>query len=77
MLLNVISSIQNLNSVFNYSPSYNFKTIRPSFIFRTQINIFFIKSESFLTLHWQQRNLHIQGPEQYKDIKVIHVTPVV
>ncbi len=38
------------------------------------INIL-MKSESFLTLHWQQ---HIQGPEQYKDIiKVIHVTPVV
>ncbi len=34
--------------------------------------------ESFLTLHWQQRNLHIQDPEQYKDIiKVINVTPVV
>ncbi len=37
-----------------------------------------MKSKSFLTFHWQQRNLHIQGPEQYKDIiKVIHVTPMV
>ncbi len=34
------------------------------FIFRTQINIFFMKSERFLTLHRQQRNWNIQGPKR-------------
>ncbi len=34
--------------------------LRPLFIFRTQIKIFLMKSESFLTLHWQQRNYHVQ-----------------
>ncbi len=37
---------------------------RPLFIFRTQIKIFLIKSESFLTLHRQQHNYHVQGPER-------------
>ncbi len=38
-----------------------------------------MKSESFLTLHRQQRNYHVQGPEGTKeDIdKIIHVTSVV
>ncbi len=35
-----------------------------SFIFGTQIKIFMMKSETFLTLHRQQCNLHIQGPER-------------
>ncbi len=34
-------------------------TVRPWFIFGTQIKIFLMKSESFLTLHRQQRNWHI------------------
>ncbi len=36
-----------------------------------------MKSKSFLTLHWQQCNCYIQGPETYssKDIvKIVHVT---
>ncbi len=39
------------NSVINYSPSCRFKHIRPSFIFGTQIKIFWMESESSLTLH--------------------------
>ncbi len=45
-------------------PSCRSKPVRPSFIFGTQIKIFLIKSESFLTLHRQQRNYHIKGPER-------------
>ncbi len=41
-------------SVINYSPSCRFKHIRPSFILGTQIKIFWIESESSLTLHRQQ-----------------------
>ncbi len=33
---------------------------------RTQIKIFLMKSESFLTLHKQQGSYHIQGPERYQ-----------
>ncbi len=43
------------------------KPIRPSFIFGTQIKIFLMKSESFLTLHRQQGNYHVQGPERYQE----------
>ncbi len=39
------SSPKKDNSVINYSPS-----VRPSFIFRTQINIFLMNSESSLFL---------------------------
>ncbi len=35
-----------------------------SFIFRTQIKIFLMKSESFLTLHRQQCKYQIQDPEK-------------
>jgi len=35
----------------------------PSLIFGTEIKIFLMKSESFLTLHGQQSNYHIQGQE--------------
>ncbi len=38
---------------------------RKSFIHpKTQTKILLIKSESFLILHGQQRNYHIQGPEK-------------
>uniref|UniRef100_A0A8C1JW99 Rho GTPase activating protein 4b n=1 Tax=Cyprinus carpio TaxID=7962 RepID=A0A8C1JW99_CYPCA len=37
-------------------PSCRSKPVRPSFIFRTQIKIFLMKSESFLTLHKHQCN---------------------
>ncbi len=47
---------KNENSVTNYSPSCRSKPVRHSFIFGTQIKIFFIKSESLQTLHRQQRN---------------------
>ncbi len=33
-------------------------------IFKTQIEIFFMKYESFLTLHRQQHNWNVQGPER-------------
>uniref|UniRef100_A0A673KNV9 Target of myb1 like 2 membrane trafficking protein n=1 Tax=Sinocyclocheilus rhinocerous TaxID=307959 RepID=A0A673KNV9_9TELE len=50
------SSPKNENSVINYSPSCRSKPVRPSFIFRTHIKEFLMKSESFLTLHCQQWN---------------------
>ncbi len=57
-----VSSPQNDNSVINISPSCHSKPIRPSFIFRTQIKIFFIKCESSLALHRQQRNCNVPRP---------------
>ncbi len=33
---------------------------------RTQIKIFLMKSESFLTLHKHQVSYHVQGPERYQ-----------
>ncbi len=69
---------KNENYVINYSPSCPSKPVRPSFIFRTQIKIFLMKSKSFLTLHRQQWNFHVQGPKVSKDIiKMVHVTLVV
>ncbi len=50
--------------VITYSPSCRSKPIKPLFIFRTQIKIFMMKSESFLTLHRQQRNRHVQDQER-------------
>ncbi len=46
----------------NYSTSCCSKPVRPSFIFGTQIKIFWMKSERFLTLHRQQHNYHGQRP---------------
>ncbi len=64
---------KNENSVSNYSPS-SFP-VRPSFIFRTQIKIFLIKSESFLTLYRQQQNCNVPRSRNSKDIgKIVHVT---
>ncbi len=40
------------------------KPVRPLFIFGMQIKVFLMKSESFLTLHRQQHNWHVQGPER-------------
>ncbi len=37
----------------------SFKPVRPSFIFRTQMKIFLMNSESCLTLHRQQHNWHV------------------
>ncbi len=54
------------------------KPVRTSFIFGTQIKILLMKFESFLTLHRQQRNYQVQGPEGSKDIvKIVYVTSVV
>ncbi len=50
-----VCSHKNESSVINHSPSCCSKPIRPSFIFRAQIKIFWMKSGSFLTLHRQQR----------------------
>ncbi len=41
-----------------------FQTCRPSFVFGTQIKIFLMKSESFLTLYRQQRSYYGQGTER-------------
>jgi len=77
----MVSSPKNgENSVINYSPSCLSKSIRPLFIFGTQIKIFLMKSDTFLSLHWEQRNLFkVQNDrkDHYVIIKVIHVTPVV
>ncbi len=50
---------KNENSVINYSLSCCSKPIRPSFILGTQIKIFLMKSESFLTLHRVQYNWNV------------------
>ncbi len=50
--------------LINYSLSCHSKPIKPLIISRTQINIFLMKSKSFLTLKRQQRNYHVQGPER-------------
>ncbi len=57
------NSITNINgwnyeySVINYSPLC--RSIRPSFIFGTQIKIFLMKSKSFLTLHRRQHTWNV------------------
>ncbi len=61
---------KNLNSVINYP-----HVVPNPFIFRTQIKIFLIKSESFLVLYRQQGNYHDQTQKRSTDIvKIIHVT---
>ncbi len=62
------SSPKNENSDINYSPSCRTKPVRSSFIFETQMKIFEMKSESFLTLRRQQRNYHVQGQKRRNDI---------
>ncbi len=63
---NITKSSKHWNSsVIDYPLSCCSKPVRPSFIFWTQIKIFLMKSESFLTLHRQQRSYHLQGPERY------------
>ncbi len=49
------------NSVINYLPSCHSKPVRPSFIFTTQKKLL-MKSESFVTIHRQQRNCY--APER-------------
>ncbi len=54
-----------------YSPSSHFKPVRPSFIFGgSQIKIFLMKSESFLTLHIAITEMF---PERSMDISVSSV----
>ncbi len=53
------SSPRNENSVINYLPSCRSKSVRPSFIFRTQIKMFLMKSERYLILHRQQCNWNV------------------
>ncbi len=55
----ISKAIQNHKSVINYSPSCHSKPVRPSFIFGTQIKIFLMKSESYLTLHRQKHNWNV------------------
>ncbi len=40
----------------------SFQTVRPLFIFGTEIKIFLMKSESSQTLHRQQRNCNVPSP---------------
>ncbi len=47
--------------------NHSLKPVRPSFIFRTQIKIFLMKSESSLTLHRHQGSYHDQGTERYQE----------
>ncbi len=62
---------------FNYSPSCRSKLVWPLFIFRTQIAIFLIKSESFLPLH-RHRTTTFKAQKGIKDTAIIvHVTSVV
>ncbi len=57
-------SPKDKNSVIKYSPSCRSKPVRPLLIFGTQIKISLMKSKNFLTLHRQQCNWHVQGPER-------------
>ncbi len=58
------SSPRNENSVINCSPLCHSKPAGPLFIFGTQIKVFLMKSKSFLSLQWQQRNYHVERDEQ-------------
>ncbi len=61
------SSPKYENSVINNSHgTCCSKAIRSLSIFGTQIKIFLRKSMTFLTLHRQQQNYHVQGPETYQ-----------
>ncbi len=54
-------------------PSCRSIHVRLLLIFGTQMKIILMKSESFLTLHRQQCNYHVQGP--FNDfVKIVHVT---
>ncbi len=48
--------------ILSVTPSWRSKPVRPSIIFGTQIKIFLMKSESFLTLHRQQCNWNVPRP---------------
>ncbi len=64
------SSRKNENDVINYSPSCLSKPVRILFIFGTQIKIFLMKSESFLTT--------FKAEKASKDIsKIVHMTSMV
>jgi len=52
---------KNANSFINYSPSCRSKPLRLLFIFGIQMKVFLMKSESFLSLHWQLRNYHFDS----------------
>ncbi len=45
---------------------------------KTQIKIFLMKSDNFLTLHRQQWNWHVQAQKGSQDVdKIVHVTSLV
>ncbi len=60
-----------------YSPLCHSKPVRPLFIFKTQIKIFFMKSDSSLTLHRQQEYYHGEEKHSKEIVKIVHVTSVV
>ncbi len=73
------SSPKYENYVINYSLSCRSKPVRPLVIFGTQIKIFVMKSESFLTLHIDSNTTDtFKAQKDSKDIvKIVHVTSVV
>ncbi len=61
----------------NYSASCRFKPARPSFIFGTQIKIFFMKHENFLNLTAMQLKYSQTQKRSNGISKTVHVTSVV
>ncbi len=57
-------TLQLLLVFTNWNTGQKPERIRPLFIFRTQIKIFLMKSERFLTLHRQKHNYHVQCSER-------------
>ncbi len=66
---------KNGHSVINYLASCHSKPMIILFIFRTQIKIFLMESESFLSLHRQQHNYYYA--QKGSKVKTVHVTSVV
>ncbi len=68
------SSPKKYNFVINYSPSCRSKPVRPSFIFRTQVEIFFIKSDPFWPCIDSNVTTTFKAQKRSKDIvKIVHL----
>ncbi len=61
---------KNEYSAINYSPSCHSKPVRALFIFGTKLRYFWWNHKSFLTLHRQQGNYHVQGQRIRTSIKL-------
>jgi len=75
----IIKGLVHPKIVINYSPSCRSKPIRPSFIFRTQIKIFFDEIRQLSDLHIDCNVITtFKAQKGSKDIvKIVHVTIVV